>query len=147
MSDRLSKQQLFNGAFAPLLEDPHVRADGVYTLLAEDLQLALSESLDGDAEDEQILAVYAADKVKILSGSAADRIDDALYHLETFKAKVQRDDNTKCIKKNTKQLEEHGAQLADHEVRSSASAIAVPSIGERSRRGRPPRHRPPSTRH
>ena len=78
MSDRLSKQQLFNGAFAPLLEDPHVRADGVYTLLAEDLQLALSESLDGDAEDEQILAVYAADKVKILSGSAADRIDDAL---------------------------------------------------------------------
>ena len=46
MSDRLSKQQLFNGAFAPLLEDPHVRADGAYTLLAEDLQLALSESLD-----------------------------------------------------------------------------------------------------
>jgi hypothetical protein len=41
----------------------------------------------------------------------------------------------------------YGAQLADHEVRSSASAIAVPSIGDGSRRRRPPRHRPPSTRH
>ena len=44
-------------------------------------------------------------------------------------------------------VDAHGAQLADHEVRSSASAIAVPSIGDGSRRRRPPRHRPPSTRH
>ena len=44
-------------------------------------------------------------------------------------------------------VDAHGVRLDDHEVRSSASAIAVPSIGDGSRRRRPPRHRPPSTRH
>ena len=54
--------------------------------------------------------------------SKPQQVDTPL--VEPEQPKVQRDDNTKCIKKNTKQLEEHGAQLADHEVRSSASAIA-----------------------
>ena len=53
----------------------------------------------------------------------------------------------KAVETTALTVDAHGAQLADHEVRSSASAIAVPSIGERSRRRRPPRHRPPSTRH
>ena len=61
---------------------------------------------------------------------------------------------TQTVDAHGEQLATHGdlhaahvAQFADHEVRSSASAIAVPSIGDGSRRRRPPRHRPPSTRH
>ena len=69
----------------------------------------------------------------------------------SWPSRATRDQARECIKAAKELLHNithaHGVRLDDHEVRSSASAIAVPSIGERSRRRRPPRHRPPSTRH
>ena len=74
--------------------------------------------------------------------------------LEQCKRDLRQDQHEVIVGEHGERLDQqevivgkYGAQLADHEVRSSASAIAVPSIGERSRRRRPPRHRPPSTRH
>ena len=74
--------------------------------------------------------------------------------LEQCKRDLRQDQHEVIVGEHGERLDQqevivgkYGAQLADHEVRSSASAIAVPSIGDGSRRRRPPRHRPPSTRH
>ena len=79
---------------------------------------------------------------------------EAQERVRTAKELLDRYNLAQTVDAYGEQLATHGdlhaahvAQFADHEVRSSASAIAVPSIGERSRRRRPPRHRPPSTRH
>ena len=86
---------------------------------------------------------------KFLAGwhEAQERVRTAKELLDMHNLAQTVASTVKDLEATALTVDAHGAQLADHEVRSSASAIAVPSIGDGSRRRRPPRHRPPSTRH